>query len=135
MAAAGGDLFVVLALPRHYRTEQAIRYTQRLRAVRQPPAIADVDAFEFTETRALSYGTIYFPWLQSDVRLAPGDREASDARLRVPAARVPPRIVPPDGVSLGVLAARATKRGAWVAPANEPLQDVVGVTPPIAGAD
>ena len=41
----------------------------------------------------------------------------------------------PDGIALGVLAARATNRGAWLAPANEPMRDVVAVTPTVAAAD
>jgi phage tail sheath protein FI len=31
----------------------------------------------------------------------------------------------------GVMAARATTRGAWIAPANEPLRDVLGLSPAI----
>lgn len=126
MAAANGDLFVALALPRHFRTEQAIRYARRLREVRQPPAPADRDALGFTEGRALSYGALYFPWLQSDVR-EPGSRHDSTVE--------PPTVVPPDGVASGVLAGRASARGAWIAPANEPLHDVVAVSPPVPAAD
>jgi hypothetical protein len=126
MAGGSGDLFAALAMPRHFRSEQAIRYAQRLREVRQPPGLGDVDAFGFTEARALSYGALYFPWLQSDVR--------AGARSALSAAN-PPKVVPPDGVALGVLAARAANRGAWIAPANEPLQDIVAVAPPVAAAD
>jgi phage tail sheath protein FI len=114
LAAAGGDLLTVLALPRHFRTQDAVRYTQRLRSVNEPFAARDAAAFDFTEARALSYGALYFPWLQSDGRGT---------------------IVPPDGAAAGVLAARASRRGAWVAPANEPLVDVVALTPPIPPAD
>jgi hypothetical protein len=127
MAGASGDLFVALAMPRHFRSEQAIRYAQRLREIRQPPGQADVDAFGFTETRALSYGALYFPWLQSEAKSAGVRSETSAAN--------PPKVVPPDGVALGVLAARAANRGAWIAPANEPLQDIVAVAPPVAAAD
>jgi len=48
---------------------------------------------------------------------------------------VPPTVVPPDGVAVGVLAGRASVRGAWIAPANEPLHDVVAVAPSISAAD
>jgi phage tail sheath protein FI len=44
-------------------------------------------------------------------------------------------VVPPDGVALGVLAGRASSRGAWIAPANEPFKDVVAVTPGVPPAD
>ncbi len=119
LAGASGELFVVLAMPRHFRTEQALRYAQRLRAVRQPPGEADAAALGFTEARALSYGALYFPWLQASAGAA---------------ARAP-RLVPADGVAAGVLAARARQRGAWVAPANEPLKDVVALTPLIPRGD
>ena len=130
MAAAGGDLFVAAAMPRHFRTGQAVRYAERLRTVRQPPGLADVNAFGFTEIRALSYGALYFPWLQSEVR-APNERRDAAGASRA----TPPPPVPPDGVALGVLAARAADRGAWIAPANEPLRDVVALTPPIPPRD
>lgn len=130
MAAASGDLFVAATMPRHFRTERALRYAQRLRAVREPPGLAEIDAFGFTEGRALSYGALYFPWLQSDVRAANQRRDAAG-----PALPRSPKVVPPDGVALGVLAARAANRGAWIAPANEPLQDVVALTPTVKAAD
>lgn len=115
LAAGSGDLFAALAMPRHFRTAGALRYAQRLRAVREPPGSADVDAFGFTEARALSYGALYVPWLQSA-----GDRSSP---------------VPPDGAAVGVLAARATNRGAWIAAANEPLKGIVALTPAIAPRD
>ena len=124
MAAASGDLFAALAMPRHYRSADALRYVERLRDVHEPPGQAGAGAFAFTEGRALSYGALYFPWLESDVRAA-DRREAPRA----------PVVVPPDAVALGVLAARASNRGAWIAPANEPLRDVVAVTPPVGTAD
>jgi phage tail sheath protein FI len=44
-------------------------------------------------------------------------------------------VVPPDGVATGVFAARASQRGAWIAAANEPMRDVVALTPRIADGD
>jgi hypothetical protein len=111
LAAATGELFVVLGMPRHFRTQDALRYAQRLRAVNAPPAGSDPNAFGFTESRATSYGALYFPWLQADVAL------------------------PPDGAALGVLAARATLRGAWIGAANQPLKDVVALTPIVPALD
>lgn len=128
LAAACGDLFAVLSMPRHFRTAQALRYTQRLRAVRMPTDQAgpsDPHAFGFDEARALSYGALYFPWLQSDARASGTDS----------AGQRPLRVVPPDGVSVGVLSKRASMRGAWIAAANEPMKDVVALTPPIADSD
>jgi hypothetical protein len=130
MAAAGGELFVALAMPRHFRTQQALRYAARLRAVREPPGTAEPGALGFTEGRALSYGALYFPWLQSDLRANGEPRDAALAGLPGD-----PRVVPPDGVALGILAARASDRGAWIAAANEPMKDVVALTPPVGSED
>jgi hypothetical protein len=126
LAAAGGHLFAVLSMPRHFRVPQAQRYAQRLRSVRRPPGPAERDAFGFDEARALSFGALYFPWLQSDARIDASGERAAARQLRV---------VPPDGVAIGVLAARAWRRGAWIAAANEPLKDVVALAPDIAAAD
>lgn len=130
MAAASGDLFVALSMPRHFETAEALRYAQRLRAVRQPPGIADAQAFGFNEARALSYGAMYFPWLQSDAR---GSQKTTGPEQRNRTA--PGRVIPPDGVAVGVLAARASLRGAWIAAANEPMKDVVALTPSIPAGD
>lgn len=61
---------------------------------------------------ALSYGTLYHPWIVTS--------EGADGTLRR---------MPPDGAASGVLARRTLARGAWVAPANEPLRGVVALTP------
>lgn len=125
LAAASGDLFVVLAMPRHFGTVQALRYTQRLRSVRRAPGMADAQAFGYGETSALSYGAMYFPWLQAHARMA----TSSSTAVRTT------RLVPPDGVATGVLAERASRRGAWIAAANEPMKDIVALAPPVAAAD
>jgi hypothetical protein len=121
MAAASGELFCALAMPRHFRTPEALRHVASLRALREPPDAADPAAFGTTERLALSYGAMYFPWLQAD------------ARTGLDAAA--PRLVSPDGVALGVLAARASRRGAWIAAANEPLKDVVALAPAVPAHD
>jgi hypothetical protein len=133
LAAANGDLFVALAMPRHFRTPQALQYAERLRAVRQPPLHGDADALDFREGRALSYGALYFPWLQADLSGTPQDR-ADGTALAATKTRAP-RVVPPDGAVTGVLAARASLRGAWVAPANELMKDVVALAPVVGESE
>jgi phage tail sheath protein FI len=59
---------------------------------------------------------LYHPWLIS--------RDTGKGNLF--------RTVPPDGAICGMMAQRALSRGAWVAPANETLQDVVALAPPVA---
>jgi hypothetical protein len=125
LAAACGDLFVVLSMPRHFGTVQAVRYTQRLRSVRQAPNMADDQAFGYSEARALSYGAMYFPWLQTETSVA----SSTSAPTRSP------HIVPPDGVALGVLAARSSRRGAWIAAANEPMKSIVALASVVPATD
>ncbi len=115
LAAAGGELFVALALPRHYRAPEALRYAQRLRLV-QPPSAADPGVLSPAEARALSYGALYHPWIVS----------GAGGALRA---------IPPDGFAAGVMAARASARGAWIAPANELIKDAVALTPAIEPGD
>lgn len=115
LAAATGEMFAVLAMPRHFRTQQALRYATRLRAVRGLTlTTANLQALAYGEARALSYGALYHPWLQT----------AAGAAQTSATARV--RAVPPDGAALGAMAQRAALRGAWVAPANQMLRDVLG---------
>lgn len=122
-AASSGELFTVLSLPRHYRTAQAIRYAGRLRALSVAGLPADADSFALVESRTLSYGALYHPWLVC------GSRPPPNLALRANASDT--RIVPPDGPITGTFAGRASRRGAWVAPANESLLGVVALTPDI----
>jgi phage tail sheath protein FI len=41
------------------------------------------------------------------------------------------RRTPPDGAAVGIIALRSSRRGAWIAPANEPLKDVLQLDPPL----
>ena len=63
------------------------------------------------ETSPATYGALYHPW--------PVDRRDDGTYFAFP----------PDGPVMGVLAARAFERGAWIAPANEPMKDFVALAP------
>jgi hypothetical protein len=97
LAAANGELFTVLGLPRHVRGPDIKRLAVQLAA-----------AVGIAEQRALSFGALYHPWLANGAL----------------------RPTPPDGGVLGMIAGRARQRGAWIAPANESLRDVVALLPP-----
>jgi hypothetical protein len=127
MCAGRGDLLAVLALPAHYREDDAITHVSELVSpsgrvlsvslpaspLEKPPACA---ALSDGESATASYGAIYHPWLI-------GREEGQPDALR---------LAPPDGAACGILAKRAIARGAWVAPANEALAGPVGLSPAIA---
>ncbi|HYN84566.1 MAG TPA: hypothetical protein VER32_04890 [Pyrinomonadaceae bacterium] len=120
MSAARGDLFALLSLPEHYREGDAVRHAASVRpAARAASSGATGSAIAplgFGETRALSFGALYHPWLVGQE----GDP-----------GRDPLRTSPPCGAAAGVMARRTLQRGAWIAPANEPFRGVVALVPPV----
>ena len=108
MCAARGDLFGVIALPEHYRERTAIAHVQALKSWSGRPRGSEPDP-------VFSYGACYHPWLFT-----------SD-----PSNPAAIRRTPPDGAAAGIIALRSSRRGAWVAPANEPLKDVLQLDPPL----
>jgi len=103
VAAARGDVLAVLGLPEHYRAGAAIGHVTELRA-------------RLDDELASSYAALYHPWV-----LVEGPDTGERAIRRAS----------PEGVACGVMGARASARGAWIAPANEPFADVLGLTPPM----
>ncbi|MBC8161773.1 MAG: phage tail sheath family protein, partial [Roseiflexaceae bacterium] len=67
------------------------------------------------ETIAFSYGALYHPW--PVVRDERGPQQL--------------RALPPDGMMCGLYARQALERGAWIAPANQPLPGVAALTPAV----
>jgi len=122
----------ILTLPEHFGVRHCRAWTTALRerlglpahsaAYRGPANLAD-----------LSYAAVYHPWLTTTDALgnARGDVLANGPGNTAGAIRR----VPPDGAVCGVIAAHAVERGVWVAPANVPLQRVLGLQPPIADAE
>jgi hypothetical protein len=114
MCAARGDLFAVLSLPEHYREDNAIEHVMLLKAT---PDLASptqgVSPLGFGEANAFSYGAVFHPWLIEREELQ------GEALIRMP----------PCGAVAGVFADRALQRGAWLAPANQPLRGVVSLEP------
>ena len=113
MCAARGDMFCVLSLPAEYREDKAIEHVKTLRA--GLGATQGVDPLHAGEVNDFSYGAVYHPWLINS------ERSFTDGLRRIP----------PCGAISGVFAHRARKRGAWIAPANEPLRGLVALVPPI----
>lgn len=123
LCAARGDLMAVLALPGHFREDEALAHLAQLKPGSRREPLGDQSAvfpIGTGEAHALSYGAVYHPWLLER------DEEAGVLENR------PLRRVPPDGTAAGVIARRSLERGAWIAPANEPVSGVIGLDPPLA---
>ena len=121
MCAARGDLFAVFSLPQHFREEETVAHLLELRSkqsFREEETVAHLlelrsKSTDFLDNRTLSFGAVWHPWLS-------GREENRFDEIRS---------APPCGATAGVLAKRALARGAWVAPANEPLSGVVAIEP------
>lgn len=113
MCAARGDMFCVLSLPAEYREDKAIDHVNTLRA--GAAATQGVPPLHAGEVNDFSYGAVYHPWLINS------ERSLTDGLRRIP----------PCGAISGMFAHRARTRGAWIAPANEPLRGLVALVPPI----
>ena len=114
IAGAGGDFFVLLSLPRQFRTAAATAHATLLATLASGAGTAAQLGSD--EQRLLSYGALYHPWL-----VARGSAGLVSS--------------PPDGAVAGLMAARAQSRGAWIAPANDPVQDIVGLDPALPEAE
>jgi hypothetical protein len=111
LCGARGDIMAVLALPEHFREEDALGYLAELKSTRAPAGASEVRPLGTGEEAAFSYAAVYHPWLIV--------REEIQGLLRTP----------PDGAASGLIAARSLTRGAWVAPANDVFAGVVSLTP------
>lgn len=114
MCAARGDLFCVLTLPAEYREDKAIDYVAALKGAGGPET-ENVAPLSVGEASDFSYGAVFHPWL-----IGEGKQTGSLRRI------------PPCGAVSGVFAARALIRGAWIAPANQPMHGIVALAPPIS---
>jgi hypothetical protein len=113
LAAARGDVFAVLGLPRFYRARQAQQHALLLQTFGDG---FDPRALGGLESATLAFGALYHPWVVNT--------EAGQIRA-----------TPPDGLALGQLANRAWQRGTWVAPANLALQQLQALDQALSDAD
>ncbi len=120
--AARGDALATLALPAEDRLREAQQHLAQLtrlsgasgRASRGGgmQAALSVPPWRTDEARTLSFGALYHPWTV----------EAAGESGRT-------TVHPPDGIACGMAAARSLQRGPWMAPANVPLNGVLGLRP------
>jgi hypothetical protein len=114
LAGADGAFLALLSLPQAWRAVEASAYSFALTTT--APGAGSAGQLGSGETGLLSFGALYHPWLVE--RGADGLASA-----------------PPEGAAAGLMAARARQRGAWIAPANEPLQGIVGLDPAVPASD
>lgn len=111
LAQARRDAVAILSLPRHFDKRLCIEWLERLRRQLGLPS-QPLPLWESGGATAdLSYTAVYHPWLLIE-------DQGKNGRLR-PA--------PPDGFICGAIARRERQRQVWVAPANIPLQGIVGL--------
>jgi hypothetical protein len=122
--SARGDLLALLSLPGFYREDETLAHVTALvpdseggAMEASTPGQVQVMPLTFGEEQVFSFGTLYHPWVA--LRIESG-RNATAIRF-----------IPPDGAVCGTMAAIALTRGAWMAPANEPLRGVISLDPPI----
>lgn len=125
MCAARADTLAMLCLPAHYRDDQVLKAKDDL----LPRTTTDADVTSLNmgdysvtplnqaEQHALSYATLYSPWLHVAVTDTQTDSKSSASRSLIPCV----------GAVCGRMALTSIQRGAWIASENQPLQDVLGL--------
>jgi hypothetical protein len=117
LVAARGDALALLSLPAHHREDDALAHPARIEAGTLAGSTDEqVPPFGGLEVRAFDHAALYHGWLVG---------RDPDGTLRSTV---------PDGAAAGLMARRALARGAWVAPANEPLRGVVALERPASSA-
>jgi hypothetical protein len=112
------DAVGILTLPRHFDKRHCVAWSGALRVkLGLPPRRVSTD--EARDRADLSYVAVYHPWLFISDANAPGRARA----------------MPCDGAVCGMIAARERARQVWVAPANQPLNNVLGLTPTLTTED
>jgi hypothetical protein len=112
-----GDMVALLDLPAHFRAREAIEWQEQLRlalGLSSQGGPGDID-----QAVDLSFTAVFHPWLIVEPH----------------GGSLPLRAIPPDGAMAGVVAARELARAAWIAPANEPLRDALGLVPDLTRAE
>ena len=122
IAQARADVLAVLSLPAHYLEDAALAHPPRLLSVAlaADPASAEAAVPPLTgqEQQAAGLAALYHGWVYGRTNGSAPDNQAQRAL----------RLQPPDGAVLGLIARRAATRGAWVAPANEPLLQTLALS-------
>lgn len=131
-ASARSDLFAVLSLPLHYETQDVLDHYAMLNPgiaeddVESTTHLASTDSYgayvpplTMAEQTTLTHGALYYPWVYTSTETN------GQGKLEY-------RMTPPDGVLIGKISARSISHGAWIAPANSPLVNVLALNKKIS---
>ena len=111
IAAARADMIAILSLPVSFRTGDAVAYPAQLtQSIQSREPIG----------RILSYAALYHPWL-----IIRNSTAAPPLSLLT---------VAPDGAVCGAIASVTLNSGAWIAPANVALRNVISLAPSLPNA-
>ena len=114
LCAARSDAVAILSLPRHFGSAAARDWYQAITSQSRLSASG-------AAAPPLGFAGYWHPWPQNIEPVTP--------------SLSPLRALPPDGLVCGMIAARELARGAWVAPAHQPLRGPAALTPAIAASD
>lgn len=113
LCQARQDVVGILSLPEYFEKRHCIEWLELLRQQLGLPKQRQPQFGDLHQVVDLSYTAVYHPWLL----VAPTDNSHNL------------RAIPADGAICGLIAARERARQVWVAPANEPIQGILGLTP------
>ncbi len=114
LCAGTGEMSAIMSLPQSFRSDDAGSYLDGFLA--QTSGASLPTRFSRREAWGLSFGAVYHPWI---------DGGSGNKML----------VLPSDGAVCGIMASVANREGAWIAPANQPLTDIIGLYPTIAAND
>lgn len=128
LCASDADKVAILSLPRHYLAEQVTRHVDRLlpsignTPQNLPSAVfgsghIHVPPLNQGEARSVSFAALFHPWLYVNATESFSGEQVTQLSVAGPA----------DGAVCGQMAATSNQRGAWIASANKPLVDSIGL--------
>jgi phage tail sheath protein FI len=118
--AARRDLLALLSAPAGHREDDLVEHLRLLEPGDFATGVATagtVRPLRLSEIEALDFGAFYHPWVTTFP-----EHRARAGTLALTAA-------PPEGTVAGSMAALAIRDGAWIAPANRPLDGIFALTP------
>lgn len=123
LCSARGDLFGVLSLPKHYTVQDAQDHYAQLSptasydgtvSTNSDLLTATVNPLNSAEKNVCSHGSLYYPWLTTQTE------SLGQGRIQF-------QTIPPDGTVSGKISQKSIEQGAWIAPANSIMTDVLAL--------